>query len=321
MGVPCESIMQLLHGEGLDPDGVRNSFLRTFCEHFGALEGDRSHPIKDFMSGELENYIECIDVDYKSIRTERFYSLELPIHAEDGQELNIRESIRRLTSAELLDGSNLYEAEGHGKQRARRGIRFSYLPPLLFFEVQRLIEDPYSIGMSKLESRFEYPQRLDLSEFAPDAGAYVLTAVVVHRGKGTDDDYATYLRPQADGEWLFFEQGTVAASTEYAAMEANFGGSQLTVCDYFKFAPGALHQPTKAPSYSACMLAYIREDALLSSSFPDNIDGKGNTSKGKGKGKTGNRFQRVFEHVRRSKGKGKKGKKGKGKGSQTECDQ
>ena len=46
----------------------------------------------------------------------------------------------------------------------------------------------------KLNSRFEFPRRLDLSQFAPGAGHYLLHSVVVHSGDVNSGHYYAYIR-------------------------------------------------------------------------------------------------------------------------------
>jgi len=67
---------------------------------------------------EYSHYIECLDVDYTSKRRETFYDIQLNIKSEKGNDLQtIEESMKEFTADEMLDGDNLYEAEGYGKQR------------------------------------------------------------------------------------------------------------------------------------------------------------------------------------------------------------
>merc|ERR1711988_363083 len=109
--------------------------------------------------------------------------LQLNIKGERGQELrDVEESLRDFTSEETLEGENAYEAEGHGKQRAKKGIRFLTFPPVLNLQLKRFHFDLEKMDMVKLNTRFEFPRRLDLNNFAQDAGTYVLHAVVVHSG-------------------------------------------------------------------------------------------------------------------------------------------
>ena len=56
-------------------------------EHLKGSAMDGS--IKRLFEGEMENYIECIDVDYKSRRNETFYDIQLNIKSERGEEYAI----------------------------------------------------------------------------------------------------------------------------------------------------------------------------------------------------------------------------------------
>lgn len=83
--------------------------------------------------GEMESYIECVNVDYGSIRKEKFYDLQLDVK----DNANIMESLRRYTAEELLEGDNAYDAEQHGKQTAKKGVRFLRFPPIVQFHLKR----------------------------------------------------------------------------------------------------------------------------------------------------------------------------------------
>mmetsp|Transcript_156414 Transcript_156414/g.291945 ORF Transcript_156414/g.291945 Transcript_156414/m.291945 type:complete len:1326 (+) Transcript_156414:95-4072(+) len=220
--------------------------------------------IKKLFEGEMENYIECIDVDYKSKRNETFYDIQLNIKGERGQELqNIEESMRDFTAEETLEGDNAYEAEGHGKQRAKKGIRFLTFPPVLNLQLKRFHFDLEKMDMVKLNSRFEFDRRLDLSPFAPGAGSYVLHAVVVHSGDVNSGHYYVHIRPNLEAGWFKFDDDTVTPCSEYAAVEDNYGGSDLTVWNYFDKTPRELYNaqpPVRPRIHNAYMLVYIRED-------------------------------------------------------------
>lgn len=68
----------------------------------------------------LVNFVECINVNYKSIREEKFYDVQLNIKDSN----NILESLEKYTSVEILDGDNKYDSEKYGKQKARKGTKF-----------------------------------------------------------------------------------------------------------------------------------------------------------------------------------------------------
>jgi len=220
--------------------------------------------IKRLFEGEMENYIECIDVDYKSKRNETFYDIQLNIKGERGQELqNIEESFRDFTAEETLEGDNAYEAEGHGKQRAKKGIRFLTFPPVLNLQLKRFHFDLEKMDMVKLNSNFEFQRRIDLSQYAPGAGTYVLHAVVVHSGDVNSGHYYAHIRPTLETSWFKFDDDTVTPCSEFAAVEDNYGGSDLMVWNYFDKTPRELYHlqlPTRPRIHNAYMLVYIRED-------------------------------------------------------------
>lgn len=49
-----------------------------------------------------------------------------------------------------MDGDNKYMAEGHGLQRAEKGIRFLVFPPVLFIHLKRFEFDYATEGMTKV---------------------------------------------------------------------------------------------------------------------------------------------------------------------------
>eukprot|EP00930_Biecheleria_cincta_P020154 TRINITY_DN1521_c0_g2_i1.p1 TRINITY_DN1521_c0_g2~~TRINITY_DN1521_c0_g2_i1.p1 ORF type:complete len:1276 (+),score=244.07 TRINITY_DN1521_c0_g2_i1:218-3829(+) len=226
---------------------------------------DQDGSIKRLFEGEMENYIECLDVDYTSKRTETFYDIQLNIKSEKGHDLhNIEESLREFTADEMLDGDNLYEAEGYGKQRAKKGIRFLRFPPVVNLQLKRFHFDMERMDMVKLNSNFEIPRRLDLSRHAPGAGMYLLHSVMVHSGDVNSGHYYAYINPNLDGNWVKFDDDNITPCSEYAAVEDNFGGFDLNVWDYFthRSSDGRNAEPAKRPRiHNAYILVYIREDS------------------------------------------------------------
>eukprot|EP00928_Gymnodinium_smaydae_P087335 TRINITY_DN71608_c0_g1_i1.p1 TRINITY_DN71608_c0_g1~~TRINITY_DN71608_c0_g1_i1.p1 ORF type:complete len:1266 (-),score=243.44 TRINITY_DN71608_c0_g1_i1:366-3662(-) len=220
--------------------------------------------IKKLFEGEMTNYIECCDIDYQSTRNETFYDVQLNIKGERGQELlNIEESLKDFTAEETLEGDNAYDAEGHGKQRAKKGIRFKRFPPVLNLQLKRFHFDLEKMDMVKLNTRFEFPTELDLREFAPGAGRYILHAVVVHSGDVNSGHYYAHIKPTPESNWIKFDDETVTPCSEFAAVEDNFGGSDLTVLNYFDRTPREQQHivtPTRPRIHNAYMLVYIRED-------------------------------------------------------------
>ena len=142
---------------------------------------------------------------------------------------NLEQSLEKYIEVEMLDGDNQYEAEGHGKQDARKGVTFARLPPVLNIQLKRFEYDPQTGNMVKINDRFEFPQQLNLDRFlaAPAAAApasapsppndYVLHSVLVHSGDVHGGHYYVYIRPSGEssgGQWSKFDDEMVTNVTE-----------------------------------------------------------------------------------------------------------
>lgn len=68
--------------------------------------------IQQLFEGHTWNYIECVNVEYKSTRTESFMDLQLDVKGCK----DLYASFDMYTDVEMLEGQNQYKAEGHGMQ-------------------------------------------------------------------------------------------------------------------------------------------------------------------------------------------------------------
>jgi len=68
--------------------------------------------ISHLFEGHTVNFVECINVDYKSNRKESYMDLQLDVKGCK----NVYDSFVKYTEVEMLDGQNQYKAEGHGLQ-------------------------------------------------------------------------------------------------------------------------------------------------------------------------------------------------------------
>jgi ubiquitin carboxyl-terminal hydrolase 7 len=181
--------------------------------------------IKNLFEGETQSYIQCVNVDYKSSRTETFYDIQLDVKGCK----NIYESFRKYSAEELMEGDDMYDAgEQHGKQVAKRGIVFTGFPPVLSVHLKRFEYDIKTHRMVKVNDRFEFPFRLDMGEFLARGGEddaatatagesaaphiYILHSVLVHSGDVHSGHYYAYVRPSSCAEnqgWAKFDDETV----------------------------------------------------------------------------------------------------------------
>ena len=80
----------------------------------------------------------------------------------------------------MLDGDNQYEAEGHGKQDAKKGGKFESLPPVLNIQLRRFEFDFYKMSMVKLNDLHEFYGEIDLDVRDESGEPQVL---LQHRGQ------------------------------------------------------------------------------------------------------------------------------------------
>ncbi|KAK9170833.1 Ubiquitin carboxyl-terminal hydrolase family protein [Cryptosporidium meleagridis] len=238
--------------------------------------------IKALFEGEYENYIECLDVDCTSRRRENFYDIQVDVEGVK----SLEESLQRFVEEEILDGENLYEAEGFGKQRAKKGVRFQRFPPVVQFHLKRFQFNIQSMDMVKLNDYFTFPEKLDLSSFVnhnkgeTDTGnavqgneKYILHTVVIHQGDVHSGHYYAYIRPKPDSDWFRFDDEKVTLVSSSTAIEDNFGGHEYEVWDYLGN-PGS-DIPKRSKTHSAYILVYVREDQaqdLLSEPIPQEVN-------------------------------------------------
>ena len=78
------------------------------CAQNTKVQGAISH----LFEGHTFNFVECINVDYKSTRKESYMDLQLDVKGCR----TVYDSFVKYTEVEKLDGQNQYKAEGHGLQ-------------------------------------------------------------------------------------------------------------------------------------------------------------------------------------------------------------
>lgn len=218
---------------------------RILCDHLEErmkkVAPDQPNKIRALFEGKILNYIECVNVNYKSTREESFYDLSLNVKGCR----NIYDSFDKYCEVETMEGDNKYRAEGYEElQEAKKGVRFLRLPPVLQLHLKRFEYDFHRDAMVKINDRFEYPTEIDLSSYVEDSDGsdvYVLHSVLVHIGDVNGGHYYAYIRPNAKtpapGEqevatnpgtmpqstWFKFDDDMVIGATEDMAVADNFG--------------------------------------------------------------------------------------------------
>ncbi|XP_058105758.1 ubiquitin C-terminal hydrolase 12 isoform X4 [Magnolia sinica] len=218
--------------------------------------------IQQLFEGHHMNYIECINVDYKSTRKESFYDLQLDVKGCR----DVYASFDKYVEVERLEGDNKYHAEQHGLQDAKKGVLFIDFPPVLQLQLKRFEYDFMRDTMVKINDRYEFPLQLDLDRengryLSPDAdrrvrNLYTLHSVLVHSGGVHGGHYYAFIRPTLTDQWFKFDDERVTKEDVKRALEEQYGGEE----ELPQTNPGFNNTPFKFTKYSnAYMLVYIRE--------------------------------------------------------------
>lgn len=203
--------------------------------------------------GELTSYIECMNVDFKSERSERFFDLQLNVKGCR----DIYASLDKYVETEELVGDNQYDAEDLGRQDARKGVRFSKLPPVLQLQLKRFEYDYETEVMHKVNDRFEFHPDLDLSRYLEGTHRYKLLSILVHSGNPIAGHYYAYISPQLNSEWLKFNDDSVDSILPSQAIDGSFGGEQET---WRVSEEGQVIKNYARTEANAYMLVYVKED-------------------------------------------------------------
>lgn len=218
--------------------------------------------IQQLFEGHHMNYIECINVEYKSRRKESFYDLQLDVKGCR----DVYASFDKYVEVERLEGDNKYHAEQFGLQDAKKGVLFIDFPPVLQLQLKRFEYDFMRDTMVKINDRYEFPLQLDLDRdngkyLSPDAdrsvrNLYTLHSVLVHSGGVHGGHYYAFIRPILSDQWFKFDDERVTKEETKRALEEQYGGEE----ELPQTNPGFNNTPFKFTKYSnAYMLVYIRE--------------------------------------------------------------
>jgi len=125
---------------------------------------------------------------------------------------DVKQSLKKYLEEELLTGENKYFCNKcNEKVDAKKGVCIRTLPPLLIFSLSRFDFDLIKGTRNKINSRFEYPETIDLKEFLEKNEnneklqscdtTYDLFSVIIHVGSAHQGHYHAYIKDlQSEGK-------------------------------------------------------------------------------------------------------------------------
>ena len=186
--------------------------------------------INKMLTGKYNNFIQCINVDYRSEISETYNEIQLTVKGYK----NIYESFNSYTAEEILDNDDKYETEKYGKQKAKKGIKFISFPPVLFLQLKRFEYNSKKDIMVKINDYFEYYNEIELSNYVDqkvleinkkENYLYELHSVIVHQGNANSGHYYAYIKQSNNNrDWLLFNDENVRPADNYEIFRQNFGG-------------------------------------------------------------------------------------------------
>ncbi|CAI9774541.1 unnamed protein product [Fraxinus pennsylvanica] len=222
-------------------------------EFFRTLFEKLEEKMKKLFEGHHMDFIECINVNYKSTRRGLFYDLQLDVKGRR----DIYAALDKYVEEECLKGDNKYHAGSYGLQDAKKGLLFNDFPPILQIHLKRFEYDFIRDTMVKLNDYFEFPLELDLDieggkYLSPEAergdrNLYTLHSVLVHSGGVHGGHYSAFIRPNLSHQWYKFDDERVTKADAKEALEEQYGSKETNSgLDYQKCS-------------NAYMLVYLRE--------------------------------------------------------------
>jgi len=177
-------------------------------------------------TGRLLDAVECCNCGARRERTDLFQDLSLGVSGCP----TLHDSLKAFVAPEKLEGDNALRCSsdkcGGTKQPALKGLSLlSPLPAILTFQLKRFLFDFKLLQRVKLNDAFDFPQRIDMSEFlakrpddataavpagtsASPSTVYELFAILMHSGVALGGHYYAYLRCP-DGSFHEFNDAQV----------------------------------------------------------------------------------------------------------------
>lgn len=193
---------------------------------------------RSFYGGQLVTQIKSLDCDHVSERSEPFMTISCEVKGKYG----LLDSLQAYVQGDAMEGDNKYKCEGCGRKLVN-AIKKSCLrtvPDNLIFHLKRFDFDLTTFQRSKINDKFEFPPRIDMSPYKyehlmqPETTVsedwFDLVGILVHNGTAEAGHYYSYVRashgayPHQDMSWVEFNDADVAEFDSNKIPDTCFGG-------------------------------------------------------------------------------------------------
>lgn len=136
---------------------------------------------------------------------------------------DLASALRQFLAPEPLTGDNSYSIGDGQKVDALKETSFLTIPHFLVFQLKRFEYNFTNFTRYKIDSRFEFPTTINMSEFSNIDSLYRLKGAVIHMGVAEGGHYISVVKHQS--KWIKCDDCTLTEISDDAFFDLAFGGS------------------------------------------------------------------------------------------------
>ena len=209
------------------------------------LSGEDNNFLKNLYEGKTSSVIKCLECNNKSINTDTYMDLSLPIMNifEGIHNKSLEMALMNFIKPEKLEGDNKYFCEKCNKKvEAEKFSQFTSFPKIFFLQLGRFYYDFETDRRQKLSDRVPFPLILNCNKYLKEYkdiiynekeseddeyclddseekikkyfeegdNVYELFSIVIQSGSANGGHYYAYIKSFEDQKWYIFNDGSVS---------------------------------------------------------------------------------------------------------------
>ena len=236
--------------------------------------------IKDNCEGILENYIEVKSINYKSVKEENFFFLQLDIENNG----TLDECLEHFFKEEELTGDNKYQYIDKFNNKllydAAKFYKFKKIPNILFIQLKRFEYDLESNNFNKINNGISFKEEIDLSDYLDNGNRtkkrkikeeYVLYCIIIHSGAADNGHYFCFAKDFKHNCYIKFNDTSVYVAEKKEVFKESFGGEEIEYIIKKNKSNYEIKEKKKEISKNAYIFIYIKKDKIDDIFNYDNI--------------------------------------------------